>query len=148
MTERTLILLKPDAIHRGLIGEVIKRFENKGLKLVAARFLQIDEALAAKHYSVHKGKEFYDRLIKYITSGPVLAMVWQGENVIVVSRKLMGNTFGNEAQPGTIRGDFCLGGFNIIHGSDSPESSKYEISLYFTEDEIVDYDLVSQKWIQ
>jgi nucleoside-diphosphate kinase len=147
MTEKTLIILKPDAIQRGLIGEVIKRFETKGLKLAASKFLIISKDLAERHYSVHKGKDFYDSLIEYITSGPVMAMVWQGDNVINISRKLMGQTFGTDADPGTIRGDLSMGRFNIVHGSDSPESAKYEISLYFSDDEIVDYDLSTQNWI-
>ena len=147
MTEKTLIILKPDAIQRGLIGEVIKRFETKGLKLAASKFLIISKDLAERHYSVHKGKDFYDSLIEYITSGPVMAMVWQGDNVINISRKLMGQTFGTDADPGTIRGDLSMGRFNIVHGSDSPKSAKYEISLYFSDNEIVDYDLSTQNWI-
>ena len=146
--EKTLILIKPDGSHRTRIGEIICRFEKKGLKLIAARMLKISDELAARHYAVHKGKDFYDRLIKYITSGPTLAMVWQGEEAIFISRKLIGATFGNDAESGTIRGDFSMGSFNIIHGSDCAESAEYEIPLYFKPDEMVDYELANSQWIK
>ena len=145
--EKTLVLIKPDAVQRGLIGEVITRFERKGLKLVAARFLNIDEELAGRHYEVHKGKPFYQRLIDYIPSGPVMAMVWAGQDAIKVSRNLMGSTFGDEAAPGTIRGDYCLAKKNIVHGSDSVESAGFEIGLYFSEDDFVDYQMSVDPWI-
>lgn len=145
--ERTLILIKPDAVHRGLIGEIISRFEKKCLKLIAAKFIRIDDELAARHYSVHKGKSFYPRLISYITSGPVMAMVWEGTEAIKVSRNLMGATFGDQALPGTIRGDYSLAKKNVVHGSDSTESAEYEISLYFTENDFVDYQPCNELWV-
>jgi nucleoside-diphosphate kinase len=148
MNERTLIIIKPDGIQRRLAGEIIARFEKKGLKIVAAKFLQINSELAQKHYAVHKGKDFFDRVVKYISSGPVLVMVLEGEKVIEISRKMMGATFGYNAEPGTIRGDFGTSQtFNLIHGSDSPETAKYEIGLYFKPDEILDYQMPDQKWV-
>ena len=148
MNESTLVLIKPDAICRGLAGQVITRLENKGLKLTAAKLIKMDTDLAAKHYSVHKDKYFYQRLIDYIIATPVLAMVWQGKDAISVIRTLCGKTFGTEALPGTIRGDFSAGRFNIIHSSDCPESAEYEIRLYFNNNEILDYDLDSQNWFK
>lgn len=148
MAERTLIILKPDAVQRGLIGPVISRFEQKGLQLVGCKFMQIPRELAEKHYAVHQGKPFYDRLLTYITSGPVLVMVYQAAGAIAMARKLMGATFGCEAEPGTIRGDFGGSrGFNLVHGSDSPQAAQQEIELYFTKDELVDYDLTNAHWL-
>jgi nucleoside-diphosphate kinase len=148
MNEQTLIIIKPGGIQRRLAGEIIGRFEKKGLKIVAAKFLQISSELAQKHYAVHKGKDFFDRVVKYISSGPVLVMVLEGEKVIEITRKMMGATFGYNAEPGTIRGDFGTSQtFNLIHGSDSPETAKYEISLYFKPDEILDYQMPDQKWV-
>ena len=135
-------------MQRRLAGEIIGRFEKKGLKIVAAKFLQISSELAQKHYAVHKGKDFFDRVVKYISSGPVLLMVLEGEKVIEITRKMMGATFGYNAEPGTIRGDFGTSQtFNLIHGSDSPETAKYEIGLYFKPDEILDYQIPDQKWV-
>jgi len=146
--ERTLIILKPDAVQRQLMGRIIARLEDKGLRIVAAKFMQISRQLAQKHYAVHKGKPFYDGLLQYITRGPVLILVCQGRGVIAMARKLMGATFGNEAEPGTIRGDFGASrGFNLIHGSDSPESAEYEIGLYFNPDEIVEYEFACQDYL-
>ncbi len=145
--ERTLILVKPDAVQRGLTGEIITRFERKGLKLVGARFLQISNDLAARHYAVHKSKPFYNDLIKYITSGPVMAMALEGKGAVAVCRKLMGATFGKDAEPGTIRGDFAMDKLNIVHGSDSIENAEYEISLYFKPDDLVEYELNNGRWI-
>jgi nucleoside-diphosphate kinase len=148
MNERTLIIIKPDGMQRRLAGEIIGRFEKKGLKIVAAKFLQIGLELAKKHYAVHKGKDFFDGAVKYISSGPVLVMVLEGEKVIEITRKMMGATFGYNAEPGTIRGDFGTSQtFNLIHGSDSPETAKYEIGLYFKPDEILDYQMPDQKWV-
>lgn len=148
MEERTLILIKPDGVQRHLIGRILSRFEDKGLKLVAAKFIQIPESLAQKHYAVHKGKPFFEGVVKYLASGPVLAMVWQAEGVISMARKLMGATFGFDAESGTIRGDFgCSRGYNLIHGSDSPQSAEYEIGLYFKPEEIVDYPLADEAWL-
>jgi nucleoside-diphosphate kinase len=135
-------------MQRRLAGEIIGRFEKKGLKIVAAKFLQIGLELAKKHYAVHKGKDFFDGAVKYISSGPVLVMVLEGEKVIEITRKMMGATFGYNAEPGTIRGDFGTSQtFNLIHGSDSPETAKYEIGLYFKPDEILDYQMPDQKWV-
>jgi nucleoside-diphosphate kinase len=148
MEERTLIIIKPDGIQRHMAGEIVARFEKKGLKLVAAKFIRISPELAGRHYAVHKGKPFFEGVVKYLSSAPVLVMVWQGQGVIAMSRKLMGATFGFNAEPGTIRGDFgCSKGYNLIHGSDSPESAQYEISLYFNADEIVDYQFADENWL-
>lgn len=148
MTQRTLIIIKPDAVQRHLVGQVLSRFERKGLKIVAAKFMQIPLQLAKKHYAVHEGKPFFEGVVTYLASSPVLVMVLQAENVIDMSRKLMGKTFGNEAEPGTIRGDFgACRGYNLVHGSDSPESADYEIGLYFKPEEIVDYTLADEDWL-
>ena len=146
--ERTLIILKPDAVHRQLLGRILARFEAKGLQIVACKFMRISRELAERHYAVHKGKPFYDSLLAYMTSGPVLVLVLQAQGVIAMARKLMGATFGCDAEPGTIRGDFGGSrGFNLVHGSDSPESAQKEISLFFTPEEIVDYELANQHWL-
>jgi nucleoside-diphosphate kinase len=158
MTEQTLIIIKPDGIQRHLAGEIISRFEKKGFKLVAAKFMQISEELAQKLYAVHKGKPFFEGLVKYLSSAPSMVMVWQAEGVIDMARKLMGATFGyeaqpgtirgDEAQPGTIRGDFSASrGYNLIHGSDSLESAQKEIKLFFSPEEITDYQLCDEKWL-
>ena len=148
MPERTLIIIKPDAVQRQLVGKIVSRFEDKGLKIVAAKFMQIPQETARKHYAVHEGKPFFEGVVNYLASSPVMVMVLQAEGVIAMSRKLMGETFGNEATPGTIRGDFgACRGYNLVHGSDSPESADYEIPLYFKPDEIVDYTLVAEDWL-
>jgi len=148
MTERTLIIIKPDAVQRHFAGEIISRFEKKGFKLVAAKFMQIPEDLARRHYAVHKGKAFFEGVVKYLSSAPAIVMVWQAEGIIAMARKMMGATFGYEAEPGTIRGDFsCSRGYNLIHGSDSPESAEEEIGLYFKPEEIVDYELADESWL-
>ena len=146
--ERTLIILKPDAIQRRLIGRVIQRFEDKGLAVVAMKLMRIARELAERHYAPHKGKPFYPGLIDYITSGPVVVMVLQGERCIDIARMLMGKTFGYEAAPGTIRGDFGASrSFNLVHGSDSPDSAKVEIALYFQEKELLDYAPPDRTWV-
>jgi nucleoside-diphosphate kinase len=146
--ERTLIILKPDAIQRRLIGRVIQRFEDKGLAVVGMKLLRISRDLAERHYAPHKGKPFYPGLIDYITSGPVVVMVLAGERCIEIARTLMGKTFGYEAAPGTIRGDFGASrSFNLVHGSDSPESAKIEIALYFQEEELLDYAPHDRSWV-
>jgi nucleoside-diphosphate kinase len=148
MTERTLIIIKPDAIQRHLVGEIISRFEKKGLKLVAAKFMQIPLPLARRLYTVHKGKSFYEGLVKYLSSAPSLVMVWESDGVIDMVRKMMGATFGYDAQPGTIRGDLvCSKGYNLIHGSDSPQSANQEIELFFTAEEIIDYQFADALWL-
>jgi nucleoside-diphosphate kinase len=146
--ERTLIILKPDCVHRRLLGRIIQRFEDKGLVIAGMKLMQISRELAGKHYAPHQGKPFYPGLIEYITSGPVVVLALQGPNVISVARKLMGKTFGYEAEPGTIRGDFGISKtFNLIHGSDSPESAKDEIALYFAANELLNYAPVTDSWV-
>ena len=146
--ERTYLMVKPDGVQRGLVGEIISRFEKKGLKLVAAKLMVIPKETAEKHYAEHKDKKFFPSLISYITSGPVFAMVWEGENAVQVCRNIMGKTNPQESAPGTIRGDYCMvTGVNIIHGSDSPESAAREIGIFFRPEDLVDYKRDSDKWI-
>jgi len=148
MAERTLVIIKPDAIQRHLAGEVIGRFEKKGLKLAAAKFAKISEEQAHQLYDVHKGKPFFEELVKFISSAPVLLMVWEAEDITAMIRKMMGATFGYDAEPGTIRGDFgCSNRYNLVHGSDSVESAEREIEIFFRPDEIVDYELTDAKWL-
>jgi nucleoside-diphosphate kinase len=130
--ERTLVLIKPDGVRKGLVGEVIGRFERLGMRMVAMKLMGIDDDMAARHYEEHKGKDFYQALIDFITSGDVVAMVLEGEAAITIVRKVMGATNPVEAPPGTIRGDFAVSiDHNIVHGSDGPESAKREISIFF-----------------
>lgn len=137
--QRTFIAVKPDGVKRGLVGEIIKRFENRGFKLIGLKMLDVTLNMAEKHYAEHKGKPFYERLIRYIQSGPIVAMVWKGYDVITGSRQIMGSTSPVEAQVGTIRADFALiKEYNVVHGSDSEESAEREIAIYFDEDEIHD----------
>lgn len=146
--ERTLVLVKPDGVQRGLIGEIIARLERRGLRLVAAKFMQVSSELAETHYAVHKGKPFYDKLIQYITSGPVMAMVWEGPNAIAAVRQTMGATRPTEAAPGTVRHDFALEiGRNLTHASDSPETAAQEIALWFHPHEIVSWSRALDPWI-
>ncbi len=146
--EKTLIILKPDALQRGLTGRIITRFEEKGFQVLALRMMQVPRELAERHYAVHKSKPFYSRLLAYITSSPVVVMVLQANNAIAVARKMMGATFGSNAEPGTIRGDFGLSNsFNLIHGSDSPEAAAFEIGLYFKPEELARYDRASEQWV-
>jgi nucleoside-diphosphate kinase len=148
MAERTLIIIKPDAAQRHLVGEIISRFEKKGLKLVAAKFMQIPLRLARRLYAVHKDKSFYEGLVKYLSSAPSLVMVWEADGIIDMVRKMMGATFGYDAQPGTIRGDFsCSKGYNLIHGSDSPQSAEQEIKLFFGPEEIINYQFTDSGWL-
>jgi nucleoside-diphosphate kinase len=148
MAQRTLIIIKPDAVQRHLAGAIISRFEQKGLKIVAAKFMQIPKDLARKHYAVHEGKPFFEGVVNYLSSSPVLVMVLEADDVIAMSRKLMGKTFGSEAEPGTIRGDYGASrGYNLVHGSDSPETAEYEIGLYFKPEEIIDYPLADESWL-
>ncbi len=137
MAERTFIAIKPDGVKRNLIGRIITKFEEKGYKIIGLKMLIPTTEIAEKHYEEHKGKPFYPRLIKYITSGPIVAMVLEGENVIAESRKMMGATKPEEAQPGTIRFEYAITKeYNIIHGSDSPESAEREINIYFKKEEL------------
>jgi nucleoside-diphosphate kinase len=146
--ERSLIILKPDAIQRRLIGRITQRFEEKGLIVVGMKFLRISRELAERHYAPHKGKPFYPGLIDYITSGPVVVMVLQGDRCIDIARTLMGKTFGFEAAPGTIRGDFGASRtYNLVHGSDSGETAATEIALFFSEDELIDYTPAGNDWV-
>ena len=146
--QQTLILLKPDGVQRRLLGEVIGRFERKGLRLAGLKLLKPSRDLAEKHYAVHKGKPFYDSLLEFITSGPTVAMVWEGREAVGVARTLMGVTDGTKAPPATIRGDFALSvQNNLVHGSDSPENAKAEIALWFRPDELVSYKSADAEWI-
>ena len=146
--ERTFLMVKPDGVQRGLIGEIVKRFEQKGFQLVACKLMTVSREMAEKHYAEHKGRPFYEELVQFITSGPVLAMVWQGDQVIALARKMIGKTNALEAEPGTIRGDFAVHtGRNIIHGSDSPENAEREIAIFFEPHEIVSYEKAVQTWI-
>jgi len=148
MAERTLIIIKPDCVQRHLIGEIIGRFEKKGLKLVAAKFLQLSEKQAGQLYAVHREKVFFKGLVKFLSSAPVLVMVWEAEGVIDITRKMMGATFGYYAELGTVRGDFsCSERYNLIHGSDSPESAQQEIKLFFAPNEIINYKLTDAHWL-
>lgn len=146
--QKTFVMLKPDAVQRNLIGEIICRFEKKGLKLVALKMLQISRELAERHYAEHKGKPFFEDLVGFITSGPVVAMIWEGKKAVQVVRKMLGNTDPQEAPPGTLRGDYALfTGNNIVHGSDSPESAAREISLFFSSEEIISYRKSTDFWV-
>ncbi|OHB82750.1 MAG: nucleoside-diphosphate kinase [Planctomycetes bacterium RBG_19FT_COMBO_48_8] len=148
MTERTLIIIKPDGIQRHLAGQIISRLERKGLKLVAAKFMQIHVELARRHYAAHKDQPFFAPAVKFMSSAPSLLMIWEADGCVDMVRKMIGSTFGYEAQPGTIRGDFgCSQRYNLIHGSDSPDSALNEIKLFFEPDEIVDYELSDAPWL-
>lgn len=146
--ERTLVIIKPDAVQRGLIGPIVTRFEARGLKIVGLKFMQIDRALAARHYAVHQGKPFYEGLLDYITSAPVVVMALEGPQAIELVRRTMGATRPAEAQPGTIRADYALEvGRNLVHGSDSPETARFEIDLFFGEGELVSWGRASDRWV-
>jgi len=146
--EQTLVFVKPDGVQRGLIGEVISRLERRGLRLAAAKFVAVSQELAEEHYAIHKGKPFYDGLIKYITSAPVMAMVWEGPNAIAAVRQTMGATRPAEAAPGSVRHDFGLEvGRNITHASDSVENGKQEIALWFKKDELVTWERAIDPWV-
>jgi nucleoside-diphosphate kinase len=146
--EKTFLMIKPDGVQRGLIGEIVSRLERKGLQLAAAKFMIIPRELAEIHYAEHKGKVFYEPLLDFITSGPVFAMVWQGDNVIALSRALIGKTDALDAAPGTIRSDFAVHtNFNLIHGSDSAENAIREMGIFFKPNEIVDYEHTIQRWV-
>lgn len=146
--ERTLIIVKPEGVQRGLIGNVITRFEERGLKFVGLKLMQITPALAEQHYGVHKGKPFYPGLVKHITSSPVVVGVLEGPKAISVVRNTMGATNPVEAAPGSIRGAYALEiGFNIVHGSDGPETAAFEINLFFKPEELVHYNLAAEQWV-
>lgn len=146
--EKTFLMIKPDGVQRNLIGPIVSRLENKGFKIAGAKLMNVSEDLAKTHYQEHQDKPFFGELVDFITSGPVFAMVLEGENVISTARLVVGSTNPQEAAPGTIRGDFGLTvGKNIIHGSDSPESAEREINLFFDETEVLDYNLINKDWI-
>jgi nucleoside-diphosphate kinase len=146
--ERTLVLIKPDAVQRGLIGEIIRRLENRGLRLLAGKFVMVPRELAERHYAVHRGKPFYDGLIRYITSAPVMAMVWEGPNAVVAVRQTMGSTRPVEAAPGTVRHDFALEvGRNLTHASDSSQTAAEEVALWFAPEEILGWTREADRWI-
>ncbi len=146
--EKTLVLVKPDAVQRGLIGEVISRLERRGLRLLAAKFIQVSQELAETHYAIHKGKPFYEPLIKYITSSPVMAMVWEGPNGVAAVRQTMGATRPTEAAPGSVRHDFGLEvGRNLTHASDSVENGEKEVALWFEPDELVSWERAIDPWV-
>jgi nucleoside-diphosphate kinase len=146
--EHTLIIIKPDAVQRGLIGEIITRFERRGLRIAAMKLIHIDQALAERHYAIHKGKPFYEPLIQYITSSPVVVMALEGNDAIEIARRTMGATNPAQAAPGTIRADFGLEiGRNLVHGSDGPDTAAIEVPLFFTEGEIVSYERDTDRWI-
>lgn len=146
--ERTFLMVKPDGVQRNLIGDIVARFEKKGFHLAGAKLMVISQELAEQHYGEHKERPFFGELVDFITSGPVFAMVWEGENVIATARLMMGATNPKDAAPGTVRGDFAVTvGKNIIHGSDSPESAAREIGLFFKEEELVDYSKLMNEWI-
>ena len=149
MAERTFVLLKPDAVQRGLIGEILSRFERRGLKVTALKLIRVSRSLAETYYSEHKGKPFFEPLMAYVGSGPVVAIVLEGDCAVAAVRKMMGKTNSVEAEPGTIRGDLALTiGRNVIHGSDSAESAKREISLFFKPDEIHAYARIDEAWLR
>ncbi len=146
--EKTLVLLKPDAVQRGLVGELTSRLEAKGLRLAAMKLISVDRELADRHYGEHVGKPFFDGLVDFITSSPVVAIVAEGENAVEAVRRLMGATNPLEAAPGTIRGDLAMSiGMNLVHGSDSLESAAREIDLFFTPEEILSYDRTADRWL-
>jgi len=146
--QQTLVLLKPDAIQRGLAGEILSRLERKGLKIVAMKMVWMDEALAKRHYAIHEGKPFFSGLVDFITSSPLIAAVVEADNAVELVRRTMGETDPTLASPGTIRGDLALDiGHNLIHGSDSEENAEKEIGLFFTQEEILSYPRDTEKWV-
>jgi nucleoside-diphosphate kinase len=146
--ETTLIILKPDAVQRGLMGRIISRFEEKGLQVVGCKLMQISQQLAATHYEAHQSKGFYPGLVRFMTSAPVLVMAVRGIGAITICRNMMGATFGSKAAPGTIRGDFGVSNsFNLIHGSDSPEAAQRELTLFFKQGEVLEYPRAVDQWV-
>ncbi len=146
--EQSLVLIKPDGVQRGLIGKIITRFEDRGLRLIGAKFLLVSDDLAKKHYAVHEGKHFYDSLIDFITSAPVMAMVWEGPDAISAIRQTVGKTRGTESDPGTIRHDYGIQArFNLVHASDSVENGQAEIALWFKPEELVRWKRVTEDWM-
>lgn len=148
MVERTLILVKPDAMQRGLAGEILARLERRGLRLAGLRLLRVDEALARAHYGEHEGKPFFEGLVEYITSSPIIAAVFEGADAVAAARQTMGATSPTEAAPGTIRGDLAIEiGRNLVHGSDSAASAEREIALFFEGQPLIDWRRESDRWV-
>jgi len=146
--EKTFVMVKPDGVQRGIVGEIVGRLESKGLKLVGAKLILATEAQATEHYAEHVGKPFYDGLLSFIRSGPTMAMVWEGDNAVAVVRQLVGKTNPQEAAAGTIRGDLGLSiGHNVTHAADSPESALREIPIYFKENELLEYTRIDEVWL-
>jgi nucleoside-diphosphate kinase len=146
--QRTLVLIKPDGVQRGLIGEITARLERRGLRLAAARFCRVSRDLAERHYAIHRGKPFYPGLVDYITSSPVMAMVWEGPEAVLAVRQTMGSTRPTEAAPGTVRHDFGLEiGRNLTHASDAPETAEAEVALWFKTEEMVIWERDADRWI-
>src|SRR5947199_6194772 len=146
--QRTLMLIKPDGVQRRLVGAILQRFEQKGLRLAALKLVQASRTLAEQHYAVHKGKPFYDSLLSFLTAGPTVALVWEGREAVAVARTLIGPTDGTKAAPATIRGDFAISvQNNLVHGSDSPENAALEIALWFRPDELVNYTATDAPWV-
>src|SRR6186997_3230403 len=146
--QQTLILFKPDCVQRRLVGTIIQRFEQKGLRLAGLKLVQASRELAEKHYAVHKGKPFYESLLNFLTAGPTVALVWEGREAVTVARTLMGATDGTKAPPATIRGDFAISvQNNLVHGSDSPENAAAEIALWFKPEELVNYQMADEAWV-
>ena len=147
-TERSLVLVKPDAVQRGLIGEIIGRFERRGLHPVAMKLMSVTTEMADRHYAEHRGKAFFDGLVEFITSSPVLAMVWEGPGAVAMVRSMMGATHPANSAPGTIRGDLAVSlAMNVVHGSDSSESAAREVSLFFTDDELIEWQSTAAGWV-
>ena len=148
MTERTFAMVKPDGVQRGLVGEVVRRYEARGLKVVGLKFMQVPRTMAEEHYAEHRGKPFYAGLVEYITSGPVVAIALEGKNAVAVVRAVNGATKPWDAAPGTVRGDLALDiGRNVVHGSDSVDSAKRELAIYFDKDDLVEWTPANAKWI-
>ena len=147
-TERTLVIIKPDGVQRGLIGKIVTRLERRGLKIAAMKLIQVDDLLARKHYAIHEGKPFFEPLIKYITSAPVVVMVIEGRKAIEIVRKTLGATNPGDAEPGTVRADYAVEiGRNLVHGSDGPDTAKTEVALFFDESEILSWKRDTDPWI-
>lgn len=147
--ERTFLAIKPDGVQRALVGEIIQRFEAKGFTLVGLKFMKVSQQLAQQHYDVHRDKQFFSGLVEFITSGPVVAMVWEGDGVVAAARKMIGATNPLTAEPGTIRGDFGVNiGRNIIHGSDAVDTAQREVSLWFKEEELASWEPSLTSWIR
>ncbi len=147
LTERTLIIFKPDAVERALVGRILARFEDKGLKIVGMKFIKITDELASKHYAEHVGKPFYSKLVDFITAAPVIVVCLEAPRCIEITRNLLGKTYGFDAEPGTVRGDFSMSrSFNLVHASDSAESAQREIALYFEDKELIEWQPNQQRW--